>query len=248
MRTAPDLFGSASALRGSEGLEWSGLPIIFDEVFTGLYRLGRFSAAGFLGVEPDISVHAKLLTGGLVPLCATLSSESIFRAFESEDKTDALLHGHSYTAHPVGCQVATESLRQMQAMEENGTWDWGKSAGWVSEASSEQTGKRVPELWSIWSRYFVDWLSHHSALEGAWALGSVLAIHLRAPDGAGYTSTVAVKLRDALRENRGQDNIGPWNIHSRVLGNVLYIMGGQTTTEKTVRDIEEAIQATLGRE
>lgn len=95
---------------------WTGLPVIADEVFTGLFRLGHFSSSALLGVEPDITVHAKLLTGGLVPLAATLASESIFKAFLSDDKKDALLHGHSYTAHAVGCSVAIESLRQLLAL------------------------------------------------------------------------------------------------------------------------------------
>jgi dethiobiotin synthetase/adenosylmethionine--8-amino-7-oxononanoate aminotransferase len=77
---------------------------------SGLYRLGSPSSARFLNVHPDITVHAKLLTGGLLPLAATVASESIFGSFESDDKSDALLHGHSYTAHAVGCQVAIESL------------------------------------------------------------------------------------------------------------------------------------------
>ena len=58
---------------------WSGLPVIFDEVFVGLYRLGLQSTGPLLGVNPDISVHAKILTGGLLPLAVTLASDSIFQ-------------------------------------------------------------------------------------------------------------------------------------------------------------------------
>ena len=43
--------------------DWSGLPVIFDEVFTGMFRLGRLTSAHFIKADPDISVHAKLLTG-----------------------------------------------------------------------------------------------------------------------------------------------------------------------------------------
>lgn len=216
------------------------MPIIFDEVFTGLYRLGRFSASSFLQVYPDISVHAKLLTGGLVPLCATLASESIIRAFESDDKTDALLHGHSYTAHPVGCNVGLESLRQMQALETNGAWDWAKLGHRSEGLPANSTMSH--NIWSIWSRDFVNWLSHHSLVGGAWALGSVLAIHLHAPSGAGYTSTAAVQLRDVLRENMGGDGEHQWNIHSRVLGNVLYVMGGQRTNQEGIQELEQALR------
>ena len=103
VRQSSHIFGSSSSSADtSDPHAWSGLPVVFDEVFTGLYRLGRFSPASFLQTNPDISCHAKLLTGGLVPLCTTLASDSIYNAFLSSEKRDALLHGHSYTAHAVG--------------------------------------------------------------------------------------------------------------------------------------------------
>jgi adenosylmethionine-8-amino-7-oxononanoate aminotransferase len=46
----------------------------------------------------------------MIPLAATLATPEVFTAFEGDSKLDALLHGHSYTAHAVGCQVATTSL------------------------------------------------------------------------------------------------------------------------------------------
>ncbi|ETS83587.1 hypothetical protein PFICI_05463 [Pestalotiopsis fici W106-1] len=248
VRRSADLFGVArDDVSSSDKLGWTGLPIIFDEVFTGLYRLGRFSASSFLNIDADISVHAKLLTGGLVPLCTTLASESILRAFESDDKTDALLHGHSYTAHPVGCNVATESLRQMQAMERNGDWDWAKSGGWSTSTAKDVVADDC-RVWSIWSSGFIDWLSRHPAVAGAWALGSVLAIHLHAPDGSGYTSNVAASLRDALRTNASDRDEAPWNIHSRVLGNVLYCMGGQRSTGQDIRELENVLRRALDKQ
>ncbi|KAK9418499.1 hypothetical protein SUNI508_07987 [Seiridium unicorne] len=243
VRRSPSLFGTETGAITLDEHNWSGLPIIFDEVFTGLYRLGRFSASSFLNIYPDISVHAKLLTGGLVPLCTTLASESIFRIFESDDKTDALLHGHSYTAHPVGCSVAVESLRQMQAIETNGTWDWAKQGGWSQVSVDRSTAN--PEIWSMWSRSFVDWLSHRPSIAGAWALGNVLAIHLNAPSGAGYTSTAAIHLRDALRKNVNGNSGRPWNIHSRVLGNVLYVMSSQQTDQTVVQELERVLRNSL---
>ncbi|KAK7691115.1 hypothetical protein QCA50_006218 [Cerrena zonata] len=65
----------------SDSNEWSGLPVIFDEVFVGLYRLGMKSTIPLLGVNPDISVNAKILTGGLVPMSVTLASDSILERF-----------------------------------------------------------------------------------------------------------------------------------------------------------------------
>ncbi|CAG8835736.1 10199_t:CDS:2, partial [Racocetra persica] len=61
--------------------DWKGLPVIFDEVFTGFWRLGQLSGANALGVTPDIATYAKLLTGGLIPMSATLTTSSIFSTF-----------------------------------------------------------------------------------------------------------------------------------------------------------------------
>ncbi|KAH6685821.1 hypothetical protein F5X68DRAFT_209378 [Plectosphaerella plurivora] len=233
VRENPDLFGTSIEPSSTAGENaWAGLPVVFDEVFTGLYRLGRFTSSSFIDTHADISVHAKLLTGGLLPLCATLASESIFEAFSSDDKSDALLHGHSYTAHAVGCQVALESLQEMQSMEREGAWDWAKTESKTTKASLKQHTQQSP--WSVWSPSFVDGLSRQTErVAGVWALGSVLAISMRADDGVGYNSKAAARCQVLLREGTGS-----WNVHSRVLGNVLYIMTGQKTDRETVARLE----------
>ena len=57
------------------------MPVIYDEVFCGLWRLGVESARELLGEDPDVSCYAKLLTGGLVPMAATVATERVFEAF-----------------------------------------------------------------------------------------------------------------------------------------------------------------------
>jgi len=151
---------------------WSGLPIVVDEVFTGLYRLGRIASSSFLGINADISIHAKLLTGGLLPLCVTLASESIFRDFLDESKTKALLHGHSYTAHAVGCNVAKTSVETMIALDAGDAWSAAKS-DW--KKSGEETGT----VWSAWRHSFITEVSRFPQVEGVFALGSVLSIALK---------------------------------------------------------------------
>ena len=212
-----------------------------DEVFTGLYRLGRFTSSSFLRLHPDISVHAKLLTGGLLPLCTTLASESIFEAFLSEEKSDALLHGHSYTAHAVGCEVAQFSLDTMRAMDQKGAWSQFKR-DWIESDDAASTGVLAAGeegLWSMWSTSFVSSLSFDKNVESVFALGSVLAIALRDPSGSGYTSTAATGLRDSLLKGEGVEVDGV--LHSRVLGNVLYLMASMTTTRDTLAGIEDMV-------
>jgi dethiobiotin synthetase/adenosylmethionine--8-amino-7-oxononanoate aminotransferase len=223
----------------SGGSDWTGMPVIFDEVFTGLYRLGRFSAASFLGVHPDIVVNAKLLTGGLLPLCTTTTSEAIFSAFLSNDKTDALLHGHSYTAHPIGCSVANESLKTLTKLDTDGTWETYKN-DWKSQASpSAASGGHI---WSMWSSSFLVSASRKSSVDNVFAIGSVLAMSLKDPNGSGYASTAATGLRDKLLAGNGQDEAV---IHSRVLGNVLYLMAAMNTPEETLREIQDTVLGAL---
>ncbi|GJN83981.1 hypothetical protein PLIIFM63780_007532 [Purpureocillium lilacinum] len=246
VRRSSHLFRTSNDAAPKDGKDWSGLPIIFDEVFTGLYRLGRFTPSSFLGVHPDISVHAKLLTGGLVPLCTTLASEHIFDVFSSTDKTDALLHGHSYTAHPIGCQVALESVKEMQAMEQRGDWAWAKNQGWTSSSDSHSESSPGDRVWSSWPRHFIEELSRNTErVSGVWALGSVLAIHLRDAAGTGYSSNAAQGLREVLAKGKDSSEGGPWNVHSRVLGNVLYVMTSQTTSETSVRQIADLLKQSL---
>lgn len=231
--------------------------MIFDEVFTGLYRLGRFSAASFLGVNPDISVHAKLLTGGLLPLSVTLASEDIFQAFSSDDKSDALLHGHSYTAHAVGCQVALESVKEMQKMEGRGDWEWAKGPyeKEAAELSSSSVSGKDSLVWSVWSPEFIQWVDQLPSgfVSGIWALGSVLAIRIASADGVdSYKSNAARVVQAALLRGDGigiggekAEDISRWNVHTRVLGNTLYVMAGQKTTGDSVRGLESLLRQAL---
>ena len=218
-----------------DGLDWSGMPVVFDEVFTGLYRLGRFSAASFLGVHPDIVVNAKLLTGGLLPLCTTTASQAIFDVFLSDEKSDALLHGHSYTAHAVGCAVANQSLATMTKLDEGEAWKAYKDE-WQGQTQPSSSFSSSPRgAWSMWSPTFVTSLSHKPNVDYVFALGSVLAISLKDPAGASYASTAATGLRDQLfAAERGV----PWTVHSRVLGNVLYLMAAMTSEGETLNVVE----------
>jgi dethiobiotin synthetase/adenosylmethionine--8-amino-7-oxononanoate aminotransferase len=163
---------------------------MFDEVFTGLYRLGRFSAASLLKVHPDISIHAKLLTGGLLPLSTTLASDSIFNAFLGDEKADALLHGHSYTAHPIGCHVANTSLQTMERLTTSQKWesfrkDWNVEGPPKWSVNRVQAAKEIEGLWCFWSRDTVEKLSYHAKVDHVVAIGSVLAVSLKDTSGSG---------------------------------------------------------------
>jgi adenosylmethionine-8-amino-7-oxononanoate aminotransferase len=101
----------AEFLRGVERIaRRHGLPLILDEVFTGLGRVGAAFAFQRAGLRPDVVCVAKGLTGGNLPLAITLATEELFAAFLADDKRRALLHGHSYTANPIACAAAHAAL------------------------------------------------------------------------------------------------------------------------------------------
>ena len=140
-------------------------------LFRSLYRLGTLTPSTILGVSPDISCLAKILTGGLVPLSVTLASKSIYETFLSADdrKEEALLHGHSYTAHPIGSEVARETLRMLADMDRGTTWssdkrEWSKHKSVDATASAQaQATATSPIVWSFWSPEFVHSVSSRFA-------------------------------------------------------------------------------------
>ncbi|MEK6759232.1 MAG: adenosylmethionine--8-amino-7-oxononanoate transaminase [Deltaproteobacteria bacterium] len=85
--------------------------LIADEVATGFGRTGRYFACDTEGVSPDILCLAKGLTGGYLPLAATLTTEKIYKAFLGRyDEYKAFFHGHTYTGNALGCAAAIANL------------------------------------------------------------------------------------------------------------------------------------------
>ena len=84
--------------------------LIFDEIFTGFGRTGTMFACEHAGVAPDIITLSKALTGGTLPLAATIATRRIFDAFWSDDPKKALMHGPTYMANALGCAAANASL------------------------------------------------------------------------------------------------------------------------------------------
>lgn len=202
------------------------IPVIFDEVFTGFWRLGVESAAELLCCQPDIACFAKLMTGGIVPLAATLATDAVFDAFVEDSKLKALLHGHSYTAHAMGCTAAAKSIK------------WFKDTQTNFNLISE--GRLLKELWNM---DLVQQISSHRTVHRVVVLGTLCALELRAEgSNTGYASLYARPLLQNLRED---------GIYMRPLGNVIYLMCGPCTSplicrqllEKLYRRLEEFGQA-----
>jgi len=85
--------------------------LIADEVATGFGRTGKMFACQHESVTPDLMAISKGLTGGYMPLAATLATEEIYQAFLGEYREwKTFFHGHSYTGNPLGCAVALANL------------------------------------------------------------------------------------------------------------------------------------------
>ncbi|MFB5188688.1 adenosylmethionine--8-amino-7-oxononanoate transaminase [Alicyclobacillus fastidiosus] len=85
--------------------------LIVDEVATGFGRTGKMFACEHDGITPDILTVAKGITGGYLPLAATLTTDKIYDAFYADyDEVKTLYHGHSYTGNQLGCAVALANL------------------------------------------------------------------------------------------------------------------------------------------
>jgi adenosylmethionine---8-amino-7-oxononanoate aminotransferase len=84
--------------------------LIFDEIFTGFGRTGSLFAYQEAVVVPDILTLSKALTGGTLPLAATVARRKVFEAFWSDDPAHALMHGPTFMANPLACAAANASL------------------------------------------------------------------------------------------------------------------------------------------
>lgn len=146
-----------------------GIPLIFDEVFTGMGRLGTPFAFHKLGISPDIICLAKGITGGTLPLALTVATEDIFSRFLSDDAGKALLHGHSFTANPAGCAAALATL---------------------DIYDQEELWQRANDYEPCY-REFLAVATEESLIENGRCLGSILAMEIKGSGTGDYFSGAA---------------------------------------------------------
>lgn len=109
---------------------------IADEVATGFCRTGFFFACEEAGITPDIMCIGKALTGGALPMAATIATEKVFDAFLGDSREIALMHGPTYMANPLACAAANASLDIFLA--ENGVEAAGATTLAMVEAMEDQ--------------------------------------------------------------------------------------------------------------
>ncbi len=191
-----------------------GVPLIADEVFTGFGRTGALFACARAGISPDVLCLAKGLTGGTLPLAATLVREELFQAFVDRERSKFFPHGHTFTANPIACAVALASL---DLVEEDGT-----------PARLARIGR------SLFTQ--LESLRELPQVRDVRAIGGMAAVELCVPEGStsGYMSALAPRLRaEALR--RG--------VLLRPLGNVLYALPPACVDDAQVDQIAQTMRA-----
>lgn len=98
-----------------------GVWLMLDEVMTGFGRTGEMFAFQHEGVTPDVVAMGKGITGGYLPLAATVANEEIFKAFDGEHgEFRTFFHGHSYSGNQLGCAAALASLRLFDRVHTTG--------------------------------------------------------------------------------------------------------------------------------
>ena len=232
----PRIQGAAGMIAQPEGwlketcsrMRSHGALIIADEVMTGFGRTGSAGslfASGLEGLRPDFLCLAKGLTGGYLPMAATLTTQPVFDAFLGEySEFKTFFHGHSFTGNPLGAATALESLALLKSPTSNRhRHDLEKSLG--------------HELASLWGLPAVGDVRQVGLVAGVelvrnWRTRASFPLEVQ----AGIRVCQAMARRGVL---------------TRPIGNVVVLMPPYSTTSRQLKTmvtaLYEAIEETMGR-
>ena len=149
-----------------------GVLMIADEVMTGWGRTGEMWACDHAGIAPDILCTSKGLTGGAIPLAATLATEEIFQAHWSQDRSRTFFHSSSYTANPLACAAGLANAR---------IWAAGGMQARLKAVAAMQSER-------------LDALARDDRFADSRQTGTIAAIDLKV-EAAGYLAAVGQRLR-----------------------------------------------------
>lgn len=155
-----------------------GILFIADEVMTGFGRTGTMFACEQAGITPDIMCLSKGLTGGFLPMGATLCTKQVYKAFYHADRSRTFFHSSSFTGNPLSCAAALANIR---------IWE------------EEDTLARVQAINRSHMRVR-QWFDARPDIEKVRITGTIMAFDIKAPDG-GYLSDLAPKLYEFYMAN-----------------------------------------------
>jgi adenosylmethionine-8-amino-7-oxononanoate aminotransferase len=158
-----------------------GVLLICDEVATGFGRTGRMFACEHEAIAPDLLCVAKGLTGGYLPLAATLTTERIYEGFLGRhDEFRTFFHGHTYTGNPLACAAAIATLETFKR-----------------EATLERLGPKVELLGRLLDRHVAPLPGVAEVRRRGFMVG--IELHAGAPaDRLGHQVTLAARARGAI--------------------------------------------------
>lgn len=155
-----------------------GVPVIVDEVMTGFGRTGTWFASDQQHVKPDMICLSKGLTGGFLPLGATLCTEAVHAPFLTADRTRTFFHGHSYTANATACAAALASFDLME---------------------QEHTQQQISRL-AATQQAQVEKLNAHPAIAQARCKGTIAAFELRSTQETSYLNPISERVHPFFLE------------------------------------------------
>jgi adenosylmethionine-8-amino-7-oxononanoate aminotransferase len=183
---------------------------------TGFGRTGPLFACDRFKTKPDITCLSKGLTGGFLPLGATVCSQEIYEAFYNDSLKYAFLHGHSYCGNPIACAAALASM------------DLYDQPDCLAKRQRIEKHHRV----------FVKTWGTHPRLKRCEVVGTILVLEYVEPAGkkGGYFSSLKAQLASHFFKQ---------GIYLRPIGNILYLMPPYCTEENELESIYAMIAHTL---
>ena len=196
-----------------------GVWLVLDEVMTGFGRTGRMFACGKEEVVPDVIALAKGLTGGYLPVAATLASAEIFAAFLGEfAELKTFFHGHSYTGNALGCAAALANLR---IFETEGTLE-------KNEALQETLAQAMKPFWD------------HPHVGDVRQEGLIAAVEIvedfATRKSFPFSERIGHRICEAARKH---------GLLTRPIGDVLVLMPPYCSTENQIAQMASALRLAL---
>jgi adenosylmethionine-8-amino-7-oxononanoate aminotransferase len=170
---APDLLAEMASL-----CKQHDVFVIADEVMTGFGRTGTLFACEQGDVAPDLLCLSKGISGGFLPMGATLATEEIYDAFYSSERAKTFFHSSSYTGNALACAAANANLKIFE---------------------DEPVMERIASI-ATHHDARLQRLRAHKQIVDARQTGTIAALEIRAPDG-GYFSELGIKFKEFYLDN-----------------------------------------------
>ncbi|MDK2745478.1 MAG: adenosylmethionine--8-amino-7-oxononanoate transaminase [Nitrospira sp. BO4] len=193
--------------------------LIADEVATGFGRTGKMFACEHEGITPDLMAISKGLTGGYMPLAATLTTDTIYRAFfGTYAEFKSFFHGHSFTGNPLGCSVALANLQVFR-----------------QEKTLPKLSAKIKAL-ALWMKRLAETSHVGDIRQQGFMVGIELVRDKKAKEPYPLDAKVGHRVASIARSK---------GLITRPIGNVLVLMPPLSTTSEDLKKMVEILQESI---